>query len=97
VEEIQRSCDENGVPVSRIMSMADVFTDPHYAARGMLAEVDDPKLGRIRLPGVVPKFSATPGAVRTPGRAMGQDNHEVYGELGLSEAEIARLDEEGVI
>lgn len=96
-DEIQRSCDENGVPVSRIMSMADIFADPHYAARGMLAEVDDPKLGRIRLPGVVPKFSATPGAVRTPGRAIGQDNHEVYAELGLSEAEIARLDEEGVI
>lgn len=97
VDEIQRSCDENGVPVSRIMSMADIFADPHYAARGMLAEVDDPKLGRIRLPGVVPRFSATPGAVRTPGRGIGQDNHEVYAELGLSEAEIARLDEEGVI
>lgn len=97
VDEILRSCDENGVPVSRIMSMADIFTDPHYAARGMLAEVHDPKLGRIRLPGVVPRFSSTPGAVRTPGRAMGQDNHDVYAELGLSDAEITGLGEEGVI
>lgn len=96
-DEIQRRCGENGVPVSRVMSMADIFADDHYAAREMVIEVDHPKLGRVHLPGVVPHFTSTPGAVHTSGRAVGQDNHEVYANLGLSSAEIAQLEGEGVI
>lgn len=95
--EIQRLCDEHGVPVSRILDMGDIFEEPQYAARDMLVEVDHPKLGRMRLPGVVPKFSATPGEVRTSGPRLGEHNDDVYGALGLSEDEIARLSEEGVI
>ncbi|MQA85898.1 MAG: CoA transferase [Streptosporangiales bacterium] len=96
-EEIQRRCDEDGVPVSPVLSVADAFAEPHYAARDMIVEVDHPKLGRVRLPGVVPKFSSTPGAVRNAGPGLGQHNHEVYGELGLDEADLARLSDEGVI
>lgn len=96
-DEVQRRCDEHGVPVSAVMSVADIFADPHYAARDMLVEVEHPRLGRMKVPGVVPKFSETPGTVRGVGPALGEHNREVYGELGLSDDDLARLSEEGVI
>ena len=97
VEEIQSLCDEAGVPVSPVYSVAEIFEDAQYAARDMIVEVEHPKFGSIRLPGVVPKLSKTAGSVRTAGPTLGQHNEEVYGALGLSEKDIARLGEEGVI
>jgi formyl-CoA transferase len=95
--EILRLCDDKGVPVSRVNNMSDVFADPHVQARDMLVEVQHPKLGSLRLPGIVPKLSATPGEVRTTGPSMGDHNAEVYGELGLSATDLDRLTTEGVI
>lgn len=94
---IQRMCDEHGVPVSRILDMAEIFEDPHYQARDMLVEVEHPSFGKVRLPGVVPRFSETPGGVRNSGPGLGEHNDQVFGSLGLSADEIARLSEEGVI
>lgn len=96
-DEIQRACDANGVPVSRILDVAGIFDEPHFNARDMLVEVDHPKLGSVRLPGVVPKFSNTPGDVRSAGPGLGEHNREVFGALGLSDADIDRLVEEGVL
>jgi len=96
-EEIQRLCDENGVPVSVAYNAADIFEDPQYAARDMLVEVEHPTFGTITVPGVVPKFSKTEGSVRGVGPTLGQHNVEVYGGLGLSEEDLAKLAEEGVI
>ncbi len=91
--------DRNGVPVSPIHSIADIFQDPQYRARENLIQVDHPILGRVTMPGLVPKFSATPGEVRSPGpHEIGQHNQEVYQEeLGLSAEEMAELKAEGVI
>src|SRR5215217_1487035 len=96
-EEIQRLCDENGVPVSVAYNAADIFEDPQYAARDMLVEVEHPTFGSITVPGVVPKFSKTEGSVRGVGPTLGQHNAEVYEGLGLSEDDIEGLREEGVI
>jgi formyl-CoA transferase len=95
--QIQEICDAKGVPVSRVNNMADVFADPHVQAREMLVEVDHPKLGSLRLPGVVPKMSRTPGEIRTPGPTLGQHNDEVYAGLGLSPEDLERLSTQGVI
>jgi formyl-CoA transferase len=96
-EQIVQVCDAKGVPVSRVNNMADVFADPHVRARDMLVEVEHPKLGSLRLPGVVPKLSGTPGEVRTTGPSMGDHNAEVYGALGFSAADLDHLATEGVI
>jgi formyl-CoA transferase len=96
-EEIQRLCDENGVPVSVAYNATDIFQDPQYAARDMLVEVEHPTFGSITVPGVVPKFSKTEGAVRGVGPTLGQHNAEVYEGLGLSEEDLTELREEGVI
>jgi crotonobetainyl-CoA:carnitine CoA-transferase CaiB-like acyl-CoA transferase len=78
--------------------MADIFDDPHYAARGMLAKVPDDGLGTVTMPDVVPKLSMTPGAIRHSGHRIGQDTRKVLKDLaGLSEAEISELESERVI
>jgi formyl-CoA transferase len=96
-KEIQDHLNSHGVPVSAVYSIADIFADPHYAARDMLVEVDHPKLGNLTVPGVVPKFSRTPGAVRRAGPTLGEHNQEVYAEIGLSADDLAALEERGVI
>ena len=80
------------VPAARIYTMADIFADPHYAARGMLTKVPDDDLGSVTMPDVVPRLSATPGAIRHSGHRVGQDTRKVLTELaGMSKAEIDAL------
>ena len=97
--ELMQLLDENGVPVCPINSMADIFQDPHFAAREDIIDVDHPVLGKAKMHGIIPKFSETPGAVRFPGPMIpGQHNAEIYqGELGLSDEELSALKAEGVI
>ena len=86
------------VPHSPIMSMADIFADPHYQAREMLIDVPAEGLGTLPQPGVIPKLSLTPGRVDFAGAALGRHTDEILsGLLGMEAAEIARLREEKVI
>jgi crotonobetainyl-CoA:carnitine CoA-transferase CaiB-like acyl-CoA transferase len=86
------------IPHSPIMSMADVFTDPHYRARQMLIDVPAEGLGTLPQPGVIPKLSLTPGRVDHAGAALGRHTDEILSALlGMSADEIARLRKEKVI
>ena len=87
------------VPSSLVMSVRDLFEDAQVRARGNILEIATPLLERLAMPGVVPRLTETPGAVRHPGPARpGEDNEEIYGRrLGLSTAELARLRERKVI
>lgn len=90
--------DESEVPVSPIFSIADIFQDPHYRARGTLIDVEDPVLGSLRMPGIVPRMSLTPGRVGHAGPPLAQHNQEVYGGLlGYSPTKLAELRSKGVI
>jgi len=95
VEGILRRAD---VPASRVYTMADIFGDPHYAARNMLVPTPDDDLGSVTLAGVVPKLSATPGRLRWAGHRTGQDTRSFLRDTAkLSDAEIDRLVAEGVV
>ncbi len=97
-DEAQRILDDAGVPVSPIYSVADIFEDAQYRARGDIIQPEDPTIGAVPMPAVLPRFSRTPGEVRFVGPALGEHNAEVYGGLlGLSEAEQATLHADGVI
>jgi len=86
------------IPAGPVYSIADIVKDPHFQARDMLLTLHDRVLGALRMPGIVPKLSETPGEVRFTGPGLGEHNYEVYGTLlGLSTSEIESLGEQGVI
>ena len=97
--EIDRILNEAGVICGPIYTIADIFEDPQFRAREMLLEHVDPEFGPYIGPGIVPKLSETPGAVRWSAPwEEGSHNREVYGELlGLSDDELDALKEEGVV
>ncbi len=84
------------VPAGRIYTAADIVADPHYQARGMIESHTLPDGQPVSLPGVVPQLSATPGATRWIGPALGQHTDEVLGSLGLSAERMAELRRKGV-
>jgi formyl-CoA transferase len=90
--------DELGVPASLVYTIADIFEDPHYAAREAIVTVDHPTLGELPMAGVFPKLSATPGGVQGPAPSLGQHTDAVLRELaGYTAEELAALRSEGVI
>jgi formyl-CoA transferase len=97
--EIDRELNEAGVICGPIYTIADIFEDEHYQARDMLLEHEDPEFGRYIGPGLVPKFSETPSAVRWSATwEEGSHNADVYcGLLGLSRSDLAELKTENVI
>ncbi|MDQ3507406.1 MAG: CoA transferase [Actinomycetota bacterium] len=98
VEEIQSILDGASVPVGTIYSVADIVDDEHYEAREMLLEGKIEGVGSVRMPGLAPKLSATPGGVEWYGGTLGSHNEEVYGEiLGLSGEEIGSLSDDGIV
>jgi len=97
-DNLKEIVDREGVPVSLVYSAVDIFNDPHYAARENIVEMPHPTLGTIKMPGIVPKFSETPGEIKWVGPGLGQHNQEVYAELaGLDAEQLSQLKARGVI
>jgi crotonobetainyl-CoA:carnitine CoA-transferase CaiB-like acyl-CoA transferase len=95
--EVADILQRRGVPAGKVMSCLDVAADPHLAARGFLETVTHPEAGETRLTTPVWRLHRNPAHVRRPAPCLGQDNAAVLGGiLGMSDAEIAELDEAGV-
>jgi crotonobetainyl-CoA:carnitine CoA-transferase CaiB-like acyl-CoA transferase len=86
---------QRDICVGPVLSLAEVFADPHVLARGMMIEVPHPTLGSVKQVGIAPKFSETPGAVRSTAPARGEHTDAVLLEGGLSEDEVRSLRESG--
>jgi crotonobetainyl-CoA:carnitine CoA-transferase CaiB-like acyl-CoA transferase len=87
-----------GIVCSKVMSANDMAEDPHYKARSVHFQWDDPELGSPRGVGIVPKFSATPGKIWRGAAGVGRDNEMVYRKLlGLSDDQLAALTRDGII
>lgn len=96
--EILARCEEGDVPCGPVNTIADIFNDPQFAARENLMSLQDPVVGEVVIPGVVPKLSETPGRIRSLGPELGAGNRAIFGELlGLSEGRIVKLRQKGVI
>jgi crotonobetainyl-CoA:carnitine CoA-transferase CaiB-like acyl-CoA transferase len=93
-----KAFEANKVVAGKINDMADVFADPHVAAREALTTVMDAQFGPMRLPSPVPKLSETPGSIRWTGGEPGRDNDHVFRDvLGLSAPAIDGMRKAGVI
>ena len=96
--EIMDILQRAGVAAVPVMNIEDEYVDPHFRERQTFIEFEHPLVGFEAIYGIPWKLSKTPGAVYRHAPALGEDNRYVFGELlGLSEAEIARLEEDKVI
>lgn len=85
------------VPAGRIYSVADIVDDPHYLAREMIIPAELPGKVPVKMPGIAPKLSETPGAVRWSGPELGEHTDAVLADLGMTELQILDLRQRGVI
>lgn len=97
IDEILARLDAADVPAGRIYSVADIVDDPHYAAREMILPTELPGDVIVKMPGITPKLSETPGAVKWPGPTLGQHTDEVLTGLGMQASDIAQLRRSGAV
>jgi formyl-CoA transferase len=88
LNEILEVMEKAEVPAGRIYSAADIAADPHFAARGMIQSIVAGDGEALKVPGIVPKLSATPGAIRTAAPKLGEHTEEVLRELGFSASQV---------
>ena len=97
-EELMEKCLAAGVPIGALNSIADIFADPHYQARDNLVTINDPDVGEITVPGVIPRLSETPGRIEHLGPPLGNMTDKVLAEvLGMTAAELAEFHKNRVI
>ena len=97
IDEALAALKAADVPASRIYSVADMFSDPQFAARDMIEQQHLPDGTALKVPSVVPKLSATPGGTAWLGPALGEHTEELLKQLGHDQAAIDTLRRDGVI
>ncbi len=96
--DLMAACERAQVPCGPVYSIDEIFADPHYAARGNILRMQEPRAGELAVPNLVPRLSDTPGKVNWLGMELGAHNAEIYqGRLGLSDEEMQQLRAAGVI
>jgi crotonobetainyl-CoA:carnitine CoA-transferase CaiB-like acyl-CoA transferase len=96
VTDIVDALQEQGVPVNQILSVEDIFQNPHVAERESLVQTELPDGRSVTMQGVVPLLSRTPGATRWAGRSLGSDTTSVLSEWFTSD-ELEALTSGGII
>lgn len=96
--EVMKYLENANVPAGSIYSVEDIMNDPHYQARQMIQEIAVEGLGKLKMPGIIPKMSATPGEIEWAGPKLGQHNEDVLErKLGLTKEQIQGLKDNGII
>jgi crotonobetainyl-CoA:carnitine CoA-transferase CaiB-like acyl-CoA transferase len=86
-----------GIAAGPIYEFDEVFEDPQVRYLGLVAEVEQPGAGKVKMLTFPGRASATPPRIDRPAPLLGQHTAEVLGELGLSPEEIDRLAAAGVV
>ena len=88
----------NDVVAGPIYDVAQLFEDDHVQARGTFVQMDDPELGKVKIQGVIPRFTRNRAEMRWLGKStIGADTESILTDAGFPAAEIARLAEAGII
>jgi len=98
VAEVEAALIVAGVPAGKIYRAPEMLEDAHFRARETIVEVEHPRWGRLPMQNVFPKLSLTPGAVRrTAPQVVGEDNVQVFTDIGVSLADLEALKRKGVV
>jgi formyl-CoA transferase len=97
IDEIVVAMNVAKVPAGRIYSAKDIAEDPHYVARGMIERIQTRDGLTLKVPGVVPRLSGTPGSIRSPAPRLGEDTEAILQRLEYTPEEIAGLRKDHVI
>jgi formyl-CoA transferase len=97
LEQVLAVLNAADVPSGKIYDIADIARDLHYRARGMIEEATLPDGKPMKIPGIVPALSDTPGATRWLGPKLGEHTEEVLSTLGYGRDRIAELREQGIV
>ena len=89
--------EANNIPCTTIDATDKVVENPQVIAREMIGETFHPKVGAQKFPNIPIMFSKTPRAIYKPAPLLGEDNERILKELGYSDEDIKRLQDEGAI
>jgi crotonobetainyl-CoA:carnitine CoA-transferase CaiB-like acyl-CoA transferase len=96
--EVQEAFEAVGAAVAPVYDVSDIMADPQVRFREMVTAVADTDLGSVAMRNVMPRLTASPGAIRFTGRELGADTDEVLRELaGLGPERLGELRSSGVI
>jgi formyl-CoA transferase len=96
-DAILQALDDARVPAGYPYTAEDIAHDPHYLAREMIQTFTRPNGKPLKVPGVLPKLSATPGRLGDGGPSLGQHTDDVLDEMGIDQQTRAKLREAGII
>ena len=97
-DEVVSLCEAGQVPCGPIYAIDEIFEDPQFQARDNWKEMTDSRIGRLKVPNVVPRLTETPGGIDHLGGTLGDGIDRIYKELlGMGEDELAGLRKKGVI
>ncbi|MFC1961956.1 CaiB/BaiF CoA transferase family protein [Chloroflexota bacterium] len=97
-EEVMKLMQQHGIAAGVMQNAADIVIDPQLNSRNFFVELDHPELGKTVSDAAPIKMSRSPADYWRAAPTSGQDNNYVYRELlGLSEPDMVRLREDGII
>lgn len=98
VDEVVTALQKARVPAAPVLGVDQLLNDPQVTNRGMITNSELAGYGKVSLPGIPIKLSKTPMRVTHQAPELGSHNGEIYnGLLGLTQNQLANLQQEGVI
>jgi crotonobetainyl-CoA:carnitine CoA-transferase CaiB-like acyl-CoA transferase len=79
VQDLYRAAQEHRIPFAPINTMQSLYASEHLSERQFFVELDQPGIGRLKLPGMPSRYGNSCWAIRRPAPRLGEHNREVFG------------------
>ncbi|MBN8889941.1 MAG: CoA transferase [Rhodospirillales bacterium 70-18] len=97
LDEVMAIFEREQITAAPVYDIDQLMADPHVIEREILLDLPDAELGHVAMHNVVPRLSATPGALRTPAPTLGEHSAAILAELGVAPARLAALTKAGLV